>query len=116
MVRAPLGPEQSDDKSVRILNRIVSWNERGIQYEPDQRHVEIVVKTLGLEKGKSVVTPGAKDKNTETFDKSLEGAQATLYRSLTMRLSYLAQDRPDIQFSCKELAKCHCHHQQRVIG
>ena len=104
-VRATLGPENSDDKSVRILSRIVSWNEQGIQYEPDQRHVETVIKTLGLEKGKSVVTPGAKDKLDTDSDKAIEGAQATLYRSLTMRLSYLAQDRPDIQFSCKELAK-----------
>ncbi len=100
-----MGPDSSDDKSVRILNRIVSWNERGIQYEPDQRHVEIVIKTLGLEKGKPVVTPGAKDKLDTDSDKALEGAQATLYRSLIMRLSYFAQDRPDIQFSCKELAK-----------
>ncbi len=79
-VRATLGLEPQCDKSVRILKRIVSWNEQGIQYEPDHRHVKIVIK-------------------------SLEGPAATLYRSLTMRLSYLAQDRPDIQFSCKELAK-----------
>ena len=79
-VRAILGPEHSDDKSVRILHRIVSWNEQGIQYEPDQRHVEIVIKTLGLEKGKSVVTPGTIDKFDTDSDKSLEGSQATLYR------------------------------------
>ncbi len=97
-VRATLGPDPNDDKSVRIPNRIVSWNERGIQYEPDQRHVEIVIKALGLEKGKSVVTLGAKDKLDTDSEKILEGAAATLYRSLTMRLSYLAQDRPDIQF------------------
>ncbi len=34
-VRATLGPEEHYEKSVRILNRIVSWNENGIQYEPD---------------------------------------------------------------------------------
>ncbi len=104
-VRATLGPEHSDDKSVRIPDRIVSYNERGIQYEPDQPHVEIVIKTPSLEKGKSVVTPGAKEKVDTDSEKSLEGAQATSYRSLTVRLSYLAQDRPDRQFSCKELAK-----------
>ncbi len=104
-VRATLGPEPTDDKSVRILARIVSWNERGIQYEPDQRHVEIVVKALGLQKGESVVMPGAKEKLDTDSEKALEGSAATLYRSLTMRLSYLAQDRPDIQFSCKKTAK-----------
>ena len=50
-VKATLGPEPHDDKSVRILNRIVTWSERGIMYEPDQGHVEIVIKALGLEKG-----------------------------------------------------------------
>ena len=77
-VVAILGPEPTDDKSVRILNRIVSWNDRGIQYEPDQRHVEIVIKALGLDKGKSVATPGAKEKLDTDTSKSLEGAQATL--------------------------------------
>ena len=70
-VRATLGPEPNDDKSVRILNRIVSWSEQGIQYEPDQRHVEIVIKALGLEKGKSVVTPGTGDKVGTDSEKSL---------------------------------------------
>ncbi len=104
-VKATLGPEPHDDKSVRILNRIVTWSERDIMYEPDQRHVEIVIKALGLEKGKSVVTPGENVKADPDLDKPLESATSTLYRSLTMRLSYLAQDRPDIQYSCKELAK-----------
>ncbi len=104
-VRATLGPDPNDDKSVRILNRILSWNEQGIQYEPDQRHVEIVIKALGLEKGKSVVTPAVQDKLDTDSERTLEGASATLYRSLAMRPTYLAQDRPDIQFSCKELAK-----------
>ncbi len=29
-VRATLGPDPSDDKSVRILNRIVTWSDEGI--------------------------------------------------------------------------------------
>ncbi len=57
-----------------------------------------------MEKDKSV-TPGTKEKIDTDSEKSLEGAAATLHRSLTMGLSYLAQDRADIQFSCKELAK-----------
>ena len=72
--------------AVRILNGIVSWKDDGIQYEPDQRHVEIVIKALGLEEGKSVVTPGVKEKTNPDSDKALEGAAAMLYRSMTMRL------------------------------
>ncbi len=79
-VKATLGPEPYDDKSVRILNKVVTWNEHGIMYEPDQRHVEIVIKALGLEKGKSVVTPGEKAKADPDLDKPIESATSTLYR------------------------------------
>lgn len=40
--RARLGPGERDDKTVRILNRIVTWTEEGIEYEADQRHAEII--------------------------------------------------------------------------
>ena len=45
--RGRLGPCQSDQKSMRILNRVVEWSEEGIRYEADQRHAEIIVKHLG---------------------------------------------------------------------
>ena len=35
----------------------------------------------------------------------LSPEEHTVYRSCTMRACYLAQDRPDIQFACKELAR-----------
>ena len=35
----------------------------------------------------------------------LEGEDATLFRSLTMRCSYLAEDRPDLRFATKEVAR-----------
>ena len=60
-MRGILGPDSHDTKSIRILNRIVTWSETGITYEPDQRHVEIMIRALGLERAKSVVTPGIKE-------------------------------------------------------
>ena len=39
-IRGRLGPEANDQKSVRILNRIITWNKDRIQYEADQRHAE----------------------------------------------------------------------------
>ena len=35
----------------------------------------------------------------------LDGESKSLYRSMVMRGAYLAQDRADIQFACKELAR-----------
>ena len=39
--RGRIGPSEKDLKEMRILNRIVCWKEDGIEYEGDQRHVEI---------------------------------------------------------------------------
>jgi len=50
--RGRLGSGENDQKSVRILNRIITWNKDEIQFEADQRHAEIIVKQLGL-KGSS---------------------------------------------------------------
>ena len=46
--RGRLGPNDNDDKSIRILNRIVEWTDNGIKYEADQRHAELIVKGLGF--------------------------------------------------------------------
>ena len=41
--RGRIGPSESDDKSIRILNRVTTWSDNGISYEADQRHAEIIV-------------------------------------------------------------------------
>ena len=40
--RARLGGDSGDDKSVRLLHRIVEWTKEGIMYEADQRRAEII--------------------------------------------------------------------------
>ena len=60
-VRARLGPDETDDQEVRILNRIVRVTPSGLSYEADPRHVEILIKSLGVENAKSVSSPGVKD-------------------------------------------------------
>ena len=37
-LKARLGPDEKDDKHVRILNRVVEWDQEGVKYEADQRH------------------------------------------------------------------------------
>jgi hypothetical protein len=104
-MRGRLGPDVGDNKSIRILNRIVTWDNQGIKYEADQRHAEIIVKQLGLsEQSNSVVTPGIKD-NGESDDKRLGVDEASQYRAIVARANYLCQDRSDIQFSVKELCR-----------
>ena len=75
-----------------------------ITYEPDARHVDLVLKHLGLEKARGVDTPGEKQpiySNRQTLSKQ----DSTLYRSCTMTCSYLAADVPALQFSSNRLAR-----------
>ena len=64
-VRGIIGCEPDDDKSIRILNRVIEWTDRGIEYEADQRHAEIIVRDAKLgHSAKSVNTPGIKSSAT----------------------------------------------------
>ena len=78
-----LGGNPQHEKSIRVLNRVLSWTPEGIQYEADQRHADIVVEQLGLGNAKGVSTPGSKD----DVDKALlnpglplQAQEATEYR------------------------------------
>ena len=105
--RGRLGPEKEDDKSIRILNRIVEWTEAGIRYEADQRHAELIVKEMGFKDGsKSVTTPGSKsEREEEDGEEELDMQESTRYRATVARAVYLTQDRTDIGFATKELAR-----------
>ena len=100
--RALLGFDRQDDKSVTFLNRIVELGTDAqgdyVTYEPDPRHSEILVKQLGLEGNgsKPVATPGVKSELV-LDDRLLEGTQARVYRSVCMRVGFLAQDSPHLQ-------------------
>ena len=43
MMRAMLGPEQTDDKVADILNTGVDWKDEELWYQADPRHVEKIV-------------------------------------------------------------------------
>ena len=99
-------PDKSDDKAITILNRCVEWTSEGILYEPDPRHVEILVNELGIKDAKAVVSPGVKRAVVADEDnKHPEPAQATKFRQLIARCNFLCQDRPDIGYACKEAAR-----------
>ena len=52
---------------MRILNRIVRITPTGVRYEADPRHHELLVRSMGLEAGSSVITPGVKPAKPETM-------------------------------------------------
>jgi hypothetical protein len=104
--RGRIGPEEHDQKSMRILNRVVEWTEEGIQIEADQRHAEIIIESMGgRENTNPVVTPRVKSEEVEGEEEELGKNEATKYRAVVARAIYLMQDRTDIQFATKELSR-----------
>jgi hypothetical protein len=80
-----------------------------LEWEADPRHAEIVVETLGLMRAinsKELSSPGV-ERTLEEVEQAdaLDPEHSALYRSLCMRINYLAQDRPDLQFTAKEMAR-----------
>ena len=113
-----LGPDADQQREISILNRTIAWTKDGLTYEADQRHAEIVIRELGLQEARATATPGARDElakasapgdaeAVEIEDESppLNPSEASAYRGVAARLNYLAQDRPDIQYACKEASR-----------
>ena len=105
--RGILGPPGVDGatQQIRHLNRIITWTPRGIEWESDPRHADIVISSLGVTR--SVTSPLVKEKLSQADEEDVELSEedTKLYQSLTMRLGYVSQDRPDLQRAVRELAK-----------
>jgi hypothetical protein len=100
------GPGENEVKEVRILNRIITWDEAGITYEADPRHADLIIQACGPLPTRAINTPGILVKpEAEGEAIPLGAADAFSYRSVAMRAQYLSLDRPEIQFATKELAR-----------
>ena len=102
-VRAILDPEIADDKSVVMLGRILEWKEHGVDVEADPKHVELILKEMGMEecKGSDVVGRTRLDDDEEG---KLLPQDARRFRSIAARCNFIAADRIDIQL-CKEVCR-----------
>ena len=102
-----IGHREGEAKEGRVLNRLLSACKNGWEYEEDQRHSDLLVKTLKLEDANPVSTPGEDPKKEREQEESqmLEGDKITAYRQLAARANYMAQDWLDIQFAVKELCR-----------
>ncbi|CAK0893091.1 unnamed protein product, partial [Prorocentrum cordatum] len=111
--------DEGDDKQAVFLNRVIEVSAgvppgggrpcRHAMIEPDKRHAEIVIDELGLSKANGVDTPMEKrsaDKQMmDAKSAALGAAEASRFRSLTMRVAYLSQDRLDLAEASKTLAR-----------
>ena len=103
-----IGNKGGEEKSeARVLNRVLRITAQGWEYEPDQRHIDLLIEGLGLKEAKSVGSPGEDEKKWEAQENSQElpAGQAKVFRGHAARLNYLAADRPDIAYSAKEVCR-----------
>ncbi len=107
--RGILGPETHNLKEIRLLNRIIAWEPNFIRFEADQRHAEILMSEFELDGAKGVETPGTTEnkyiEGQEDLDESLPAHLVTKYRAAAARCNFLGLDRPDVQFSAKEVSR-----------
>ena len=75
-----------------------------IEIEADARHVEILIHQLNLWSAKSLATPGVKSTSSDAGP-ALPMEKHTPFRSMCMRASHLAENWPDVRFTCKEIAR-----------
>ena len=93
-----------------ILNRVLRVTSEGWELEADLRHSELIVEQLELENVGGLTVPGGTTKAEEEEDDDndselLSGTEATRFRAIGARCNYLAMDRPDIQYSVKEVCR-----------
>ena len=91
----------------RLLRLYLPGAEGGERWEleADPRHVETLVSQMGLgSESKAVCTPCVRTTDAED-GKELGAEDRACYRSWTMWASYLSQDRCELRFAVKELAR-----------
>ena len=99
-----LGPDADQAREIKILNRIISWQgSKGIIYEADPRHVEIILEQLGLKDSKEVITPGTREEGITQQDSEerLDEVQSSKYRAIVARCNYLSPDRQILHTALK---------------
>ena len=104
-MRGILGPDEHDSKKVSVLNRVFCWTPKGITIEADAKHVGKMLEDMDMLNCNQSAVPGVKEKSEEGDAEELSAKDARLFRSVVARANYLAMDRPDIRFACKELCR-----------
>eukprot|EP00972_Heterocapsa_arctica_P096118 14180318-Heterocapsa_arctica.AAC.1 len=79
-----MGGDHDQAKTVKILNHTLTWTKEGVRMEADPRHVEEVIKSLGLEAAKTAATPCAASRDEEK-NQEAGGDQKCVSEDVTTR-------------------------------
>ena len=104
-------------ESIKALNRRLHWvkQKQGIAHQHDPRHVDVLVKDLGLEQSNSVQTPATHDV-TEEEPEPLDQVQHSKYKSQVASSLFLSQDRANITFIVNENCQRMSNHTQQSFA
>ena len=96
-----------EEKEGRVLNRVIRATQDGWEYEPDQRHADIIIEAMGMKEAKGVSTPTEDEKAWEEKcnDEELDAEKATKFKKVGATANCLAQDRPAIMYCVKEICR-----------
>ena len=99
--------KNGEAKEARILNRVIRVTDQGWEYEADQRHADLIIQETGAASmGRFRTQEGKRGPwRKKAASKELVGAEATRFRAVAARANYLPADRPDIQYSVKEVCR-----------
>jgi hypothetical protein len=95
-VKGVLGPCGSDDKELVILNRRLVVHGDCLAYESDEKHVKLLCDAFGLASDSKGLDVPAGKYEPERDEQLLEKLEASRFRAVAARASYLSLDRPDI--------------------
>ena len=88
-----------------MLNRLVRWTPKGLEYEADPRQAESLLQDRGLEGGvRSAGAPGVEPRQRQS-EGDVAFAGQTKYRAIAARAKHLSADLPDVQYSAMEICR-----------
>ena len=96
-------PGRGSQTSTEYLGRTKINTENAVITKPNKKHIDYILTCLGLEEAKPSPVPGRKLELKN--DQLLNEEDKALYASCVGSAIYLSQDRADIKFSVKELAR-----------
>ena len=102
-----IGQSEGEDRDARVLKWIIRVTSEGWEYEPNERHVDILIQVMNLSGAKGVKTPGEDEKNWEMneTDQAVDSKEETHFRALAAWANYLALDRMDLQYATNEVCR-----------
>ena len=95
-----LGESVGAVKSIKVLNRIITWEKESIGIQADTRHVESAIKDLKLCDAHSVSTPAVREVTDKRFDK--EGEVINAVKIGTREIAIQADGRPVTNMASKK--------------